>query len=371
MNAAQLDKRYHALAARLQAENQKALGIEETMQLAYAYNQVKFNAEDTWRRSLYTESFGALTEANDKLTRKPLEMQDGWAIDRSLSLPYLSQMLEDADRIIAEQRGARTKKSARYRSYFQNIWKDKDATRFPSFLNFLTSSDMLAVICNYLQTIPALSTTLPPGIRFVESNAAFDDRPDVAKDSQLFHTDYYSKPNVYVLVLLADTTFEHGPWTFFPKSTSDRAKQELGYWKRGKGYRMSDEEVYSVVDRSELIEFSAPRGTVLFIDSSACMHYGSRNSVKPRFQLMLGYSGVCRTDFSEVIQKPNRYPLRSSDPLLRQLIMDRYRRAPGQPSELDPQTLPPLMSVLDALVQPGELQAKPEPTWFQRLFRIR
>jgi hypothetical protein len=42
----------------------------------------------------------------------------------------------------------------------------------------------------------------------------------------------------------------------------------------------------------DAIEFCYPRGTVLFIDSSACFHYGSRNSIKPRFQLMLGYAGV-------------------------------------------------------------------------------
>jgi len=57
-----------------------------------------------------------------------------------------------------------------------------------------------------LQSIPALSTTLPSGIRFVESNAAFDDQPDKPRDSQLYHIDYYSLPNVYILVLLRDTT---------------------------------------------------------------------------------------------------------------------------------------------------------------------
>lgn len=367
MDPQQLDRRYRTLADRLQAGNQKELGIEETTKLALAYHQVKFDAEDRWRRSLYNDSFVELIEANGQLTRPPIPMQDGWAIDRSMSLPYLHEMLAEADWIIAERRSARTRKSSRYRSYFQNIWRDRDATRFPAFLNFITSSDLLAVVCHYLQTIPALSTTLPPGIRLVESNAAFDDQPAINKDSQLFHTDYYSSPNVYVLVLLADTTFEHGPWTFLPRSTSDRVKHELGYWKRGKGYRLTDEEVESVADRTDLIEFSAPRGPVLFIDSSACMHFGSRNSVKPRFQLMLGYSGVCRTDFSELMIKPKRYPVRSSDALLRQLILDRYRRAPGQSSELDPEKVRPLMQQLDALAQPGELRPATPPRWFQRL----
>src|SRR5262249_2274117 len=156
--------------------------------------------------------------------------------------------------------------------------------------DFATSSDVLATVSDYLRCIPALSTTLPSGIRFVESDAQFDDRPNDPHDSQLYHIDYYSLPNVYVLVLLRDTTPEHGPWTFLPRSVSLRAAKQLCYWGRRRGYRVSDEEVYSVVDRKDVIEFCYPRGTVLFIESSGCFHYGSRNSVKPRFQLMIGYS---------------------------------------------------------------------------------
>ena len=168
-----------------------------------------------------------------------------------------------------------------------------------------------------------LSTTLPSGIRLVESNAAYDDQPDHPHDSQLYHIDYYSLPNVYVLVLLEDTTHEHGPWTFLPRSTSMKVKEALGYWRRGKGYRCTDDEVYSVTSRDEVIEFTGKRGSVLFIESSGCFHFGSRHSVKPRFQLMLGYTGACRTDFSESFMPPKVYPIRETDSLLRRLVLDK------------------------------------------------
>jgi hypothetical protein len=90
--------------------------------------------------------------------------------------------------------------------------------------------------------------------------------------------------------LLQDVTPEHGPWTFLPGSVSQKAAKALGYRARQRGYRVSDQEVFSAADTKDAIEFSYPRGTVLF-DSSACFHYGSRNSIKPRFQLMLGYAG--------------------------------------------------------------------------------
>ena len=310
------------VAGWLQARHMSHLGIANTMGLAGAWNGIKFYRQERWRRALYGNELAALLEENGALTRPAIQLMDGWAVDTSLSLPHLGGVLEGSEKIIAERSGARLSGDP-YRSYFQDVWKTEDLEQYPAFLDFATSSDLLATVANYLKCIPALSTTLPPGIRFVESNAAFDDQPDRPKDSQLYHIDYYSLPNVYVIVLLRDATPEHGPWTFLPRSVSQKAAKELGYWGRARGYRISDEDIYSVADRNDVIEFCYPRGTVLFIDSSRCFHYGSRNSIKPRFQLMLGYTGACRTDFSEAILPPKVYPVRSSDSRLRKMVLSK------------------------------------------------
>ena len=135
--------------------------------------------------------------------------------------------------------------------------------------------------------------------------------------------DYYSLPNVYVLVLLRDTTIESGPWTFLPKSVSQQAAVKLNNWGRGVGYRFTDEQVYGAIDRKHEIQFVGPRGSVLFIESSGCMHFGRRNSVVPQFQLMLGYRGAIRTDLSEVIMTPKVYPIRPTDSRLRHMVLNK------------------------------------------------
>jgi hypothetical protein len=297
------------------------LGIANTQRLAYFYNRLRFGRQDHWRRALYRTQLSALLEENGSLTRPPIEMKDGWALDTSMSLPHLDRVLEDSDKIIAERRGQCLSSKGAYRSYFQDIWTPADLENYPSFLDFATSSDVLSVVSHYLRCIPVLSTTFPRGIRFVESNAAFDGQPDKPKDSQLYHIDPYSLPNVYILVLLRDTTIENGPWTFLPRGVSQKASRALNYWSRQCSYRVSDEDIYSVVDRKEAIEFCYARGTVLFIESSGCFHYGSRNSIKPRFQLMLGYTGACRTDFSEVIMPHKVYPVRDNDSRLRKMVL--------------------------------------------------
>ncbi len=307
----------------MQAGHMSHLGLANTMRLANAYNRLKFSSRDRWRRSMYEQNLDALLQENGDLARPAIEMKDGFVIDTSFTLPHLDRILANADEIIAERSGQRLIATA-YRSFFQDVWSPQDYEKYPAFLDFATSSDVLAVVANYLQCIPALSTILPPGIRFVESNAAFDNEPNRPKDSQLYHLDYHSRPNVYVIVLLRDTTPEHGPFTFLPLSVSQRAGRALHYRSRSMTYRVPDEQLYSVIDRREAIEFCYPRGTVLFIQSSGCFHYGSRNSIKPRFQLMLGYTGVCRTDFGEVILTPKVYPVRSADSSLRKMVLDNH-----------------------------------------------
>ncbi len=323
MIAALLDQLVRPLARRLHAGHMQRLGIAPTMRLAHGLNRLKFGRHHAGRCRLYRDQLDDLLAENGPATCPPITMRDGWALDTSLSLPHLDRVLADSDQIIRERAGVRRTAEGAYRSYFQDMWTPADAERYPSFLDFATSTDVLSVVSRYLQSIPALSTTLPAGIRLVESSAEFDDQPDRPHDSQLYHIDYYSLPNVYVLVLLADTSAEQGPWTFLPRSLSQRVAAELKYWKRGKPYRLSDEEVYSVADPGAAIAFTYPRGSVLFIESSGCLHYGSRGAVRPRYQLMYGYTGACRTDFSETIMKPKVYPIRATDSRLRKMVLDK------------------------------------------------
>ena len=323
MNDSKLDAVFRPLARRLHANHMARLGISRTMRLAHFYNRMKFCRHDNRRRRLYETQLDALLKENGPLARPPIEMKDGWAIDDSMTLPHLDRVLADSEKIIAERSGVRRSQPGKYRSYFQDVWTPADLEKFPSFLDFTTSSDMLATVSHYLRSIPELSTTLPSGIRFVESNAAYDDQPGNPHDSQLYHIDYYSLPNVYVLVLLRDTTTENGPWTFLPRAITEKAAKKLNYWTKQHGYRLSDEQIYSEVDRKEVIEFTGRRGTVLFIEPSGCFHFGSRNSIQPRFQLMLGYSGACRTDFSEAILPHKVYPLRATASRLRKMVLNK------------------------------------------------
>lgn len=318
-----IDNAIKPVAALLQANRyMETVGVGNTMKIARAYHRFKYGKYHEYRRDRYLRHFDELIRENGMPVSQPREIKDGWALDTSGTLPYLKQLLADAKEIIKERGGV--KRPGASRVYFQEIPVEDLLDKYPSILDFATSSDVLSTVCNYLGFVPVFSGALPYGIRFNESWAKFDDNPNSPfTASQLFHLDYHDSPMAYVIVTLSGVTMENGPFCFLPESASRKVSEALNYRARGRPYRVKDEQLYSVVPESELIKLCYPAGTVLFLDNSKCFHYGSRNAVNPRYLLMYAYMSPCRTDFGEVLLNPITYPVRSGDSRLRKMILDK------------------------------------------------
>jgi len=324
MIKSRIDHMLSPLAEYLQEGTMARLGIGTTMGVATRYNTFLRGDNLLRRRELFELELERLLEENGGLRGAVARIEDGYALDTSGELPHLGRMLMDSEEIIRE-RGGKESPDTRYRAFFRNLITPADLTRYPSLLDFITSSEVMAAASNYLGFIPRLSDTLPPGVRFAESSKAMDAESHLPhRDSQLFHMDPYSTPMVYVIVLLRDVTPESGPFCWIRESVSQRAKDRLGYWKKGKPYRLSDEEVYSVVEESDRNVLCYPKGTVLFIDPSRCLHYGSRDAVVPRYQMMYGLVSPVRSDFSESFITGIRYPLADDASQLRRLVLDKH-----------------------------------------------
>lgn len=308
------------------------LGIRNTMRIAKGYNTLRHGRLQRRRELIWRDQFAHLAAEAGGSAAPTVRFEDGWALDDSGSLPHLDDMLREADEVIEERAGSGDVDD-RYRAFFRNLITVEDHTRWPAFLDFGTSPEILAIVSDYLGFIPALSNTLPIGVRMVESGEHLDALAHLPpRDSQVFHIDPYDHPMVYVIVLVRDCTEEMGPFTFLPASVSQRAAERLGYWSRGRPYRLSDEEIYSVVEPTETRRLTHPRGTVLFIDTSRCFHFGARNGERPRFQAMYGYTSVCRSDFSESYMPRPKFPSRPADSRLKRLAIDRDSPGPGNGS---------------------------------------
>ena len=316
------------IAAQLSKRDMELLGIGKTMRLAKRFNRVRYGRCEQIRQEQYDRDFDRLLaeHANGHLKEPIGKMEDGWLLDMSHSLPYLDQLIEEAEIVVAE-RGGRPP-PPRAKPFILDIAKPEHLDRFPSFLNFALSAPVLKIVSDYLGFVPLLSTTMPPGLRLTESSSKYD--PGAGgpyRESQLYHLDHHDSPLVYVIVLLRDVTIESGPFTFLPASASARAAAKLNYRKRGAPYRVSDKEIYSVVDEKEAIQLMYPKGTVLFLDSSQCFHYGSRDCAIPRYQMMYAFVSPCRTDFSDMLMKPRVYTRQPSDSRLRRMVLTKSYRA--------------------------------------------
>ncbi len=322
--AERIDGAMKPVARYLDADKMAHLGIRNTMRVAKRYNRFLYGRHQRYREKLWRERFDELAEeAGGLVDPGYVRMRDGWALDTSGSLPHLDELLEQADELI-EERAGRVPVDDRYRAFFRNLTTIEDHERWPAFLDFASSPQLIATLADYLGFIPALSKTLPTGVRVVESGKHLDALAHLPpRDSQVFHIDPYDHPIVYVIVLVRDCTREMGPFTFLPAAASEAAAKRLDYHSRGRPYRLSDEEVYSVANEREVVELVYPRGTVLFVDTSRCFHFGARNADRPRFQVMYGFTSMCRCDFSETYMPSFSYPSRPSDSRLKRLVLDR------------------------------------------------
>jgi hypothetical protein len=315
------------LIAQINGNDMQLLGIDNTMRLAKKFNRLRFGQHYRRRKEWYERDFEHLLaeHANGTPPSSASKMEDGWLIDTSGSLPHLDELIEQAEAVIA-QRGGQPP-PPRVKPFIVSIVKQPDLEHHPTLLNFVLSPPVLKTVSDYLGFVPVLSTTMPPGVRLTESSSKFDPEDGGPyRESQLYHLDHHDLPLVYVIVLVRDVSEQSGPFTFLPASVSDRAARALNYRKRGAPYRITDEMMYSVIDKKEAITMTYPKGTVLFLDSSRCFHYGSRNCVVPRYQMMYAFVSPCRTDFSELLMKGRHYASDASDSRLRQMVLTKTYR---------------------------------------------
>src|SRR2546430_10195805 len=153
------------IASGLMASNMKALGIRRTRTVALSYNRFRLREFDQHRQRLYRERFNELLADNGPAIGSDNVMDNGWALDTSRTLPGIDELIAEAEEIIAERGLKATKKPDTYRAFFQNIARPEDGEKYPAILDFALSSAVLKTVCRYMQTIPVLSGTLPPGIR--------------------------------------------------------------------------------------------------------------------------------------------------------------------------------------------------------------
>ena len=190
--------------------------------------------------------------------------------------------------------------------FLRNLLSDQDLEQNPLLVDFALSDAVLGMATRYLGSVPYLCRvdlvySLP---RPTADNMA----------SQLFHVDPEGLTQVKFFIHMYDVGDSEGPFTFIPADETERIIAEVRALRRRQGKphsgRYLDEEIDAVGGASSIVRIEGPTGDGIAIDTSRCLHMGSR--VRPgAFRLCL-YLQYCTTAEQTNVFDVERY---KSDPV--------------------------------------------------------
>jgi hypothetical protein len=173
--------------------------------------------------------------------------------------------------------------------FLRNLLHDEDLHRHPVLVDFALSDAVLGMATRYLGAVPYLCR-----VDLVYSLP----RPNADNiASQLFHVDPEGLTQVKYFIHVYDVGEPEGPFTFIPADETSRIVADVRALRRRQGKphsgRYLDEEIEAVGGGSSIVRLQGPTGDGVAIDTSRCLHMGSR--VQPgAFRLCL-YLQYCTT----------------------------------------------------------------------------
>jgi len=161
------------------------------------------------------------------------------------------------------------------KKYFNVLLEGAEFCEHPELLRRVITRPILDAATSYLGAVPRLSGAM----------LVWSPENETARSSQLFHFDYEDLTQLKMFINIFDTTEEQGPLTFLPADISAQVQKSIG---RILG-RVSDERVYQAGGHNHDLKLVGPSGSGAFLDTSRCLHYGSRFNKRDRLVLIIQY----------------------------------------------------------------------------------
>ena len=240
-----------------------------------------------------------------------LDRRDGYAMLSPGSVANTDEIIalslslfEEKQRQMAAAGSSTSKKWA----FLRSILTNQDLARNPKLVDFALSDSLLALVTNYLGTIPHLNR--------IDLLYSVNHGGEEAISSQIYHLDPEGTRQAKLFMNLRDVGPEEGPFTFIPASETTRIvnaikKRRLEDTQMAAG-RYSDDELAAVGGLEKAISVDGPRGSAALVDTSRCLHFGSR--VKPGTYRLCLYIQYCTSrehgnmfDASRHANDPVRY----------------------------------------------------------------
>jgi hypothetical protein len=176
-----------------------------------------------------------------------------------------------------------------------------DFLEHPELIRFMVSRPVLDTVTEYMGSVPILAGA---ALWWTPAN-------ETAHRSQLYHFDGEDEQQAKLLLNIFDTGIENGPFTLIPADTSEPFRSARSFRRR-----ISDEEVGARCGLEHEIQLTGPAGSGGFVDTSRCLHYGSREASRDRVVLVFQFLRFnCPTESTFELSVPPDLPGLDPDPL--------------------------------------------------------
>lgn len=185
--------------------------------------------------------------------------------------------------------GKQAKFQGAKRNFLRNLLSNEDLRRHPELVDFALSDAAFGIATRYLGTVPYLTR--------VDLLYSVPREGDDRIASQLFHVDPEGLTQVKFFINVFDIGDAEGPFTFIPADATARILRDIRALRNRLGQphvgRYSDEEIAAVGGAADIVCIKGPRGAGVAIDTSRCLHMGSR--VQPGAFRLCIYLQYCTT----------------------------------------------------------------------------
>jgi len=160
--------------------------------------------------------------------------------------------------------------------FFIPLRQNADFLDTSEVMALVTSRDLVDLVATYFGEVPVLTDIC---LRWSPVN-------DSARSSQLFHRDEEDATQLKFLLYVTEVTDASGPFTVLSAPASARVFAASG---RRFG-RFTDDAISAELGGEQPHALTGPRGTLTCIDTSRCLHFGSRCNAHERVALFFQYT---------------------------------------------------------------------------------
>lgn len=205
--------------------------------------------------------------------------EDGFRLFPPKAFSELPKIVAASQAVYERHRAKITNGETCNKNYFFNILTPEDLHRHPVLVDFALSAPITESIADYLGELPRLHSL----------GVFYSPVSDIIDGSQMFHVDGDALTQIKCFVNIWDVNPGSGPLTFLPKSETSVYLRSHGLLKT-----LSDSDVWQIISKEKQVRVIGPPGSGAVVDTSQCLHQGSRTRELPRLVFQFQY--VTRPD---------------------------------------------------------------------------